>query len=169
MSVTEKAAALFRSHAAGLIDFSLDDLKVNAASLRKVGEAITKGTIGVEVGNTGPMLSAAYSRKRLLLRKESETDYPEGQAAIVHEGVHAWADLSNHRSGLSEEAAAYLTEVVYLRALNRRISKHPIYDAANEVASARHLFDRRGVHLKSADCEDLRQAIHQEPAYQDLK
>jgi hypothetical protein len=122
MSVTEKAAALFRSHAAGLIDFSLDDLKVNAGSLRKVGEAITKGTIGVEVGETGPMLSAAYSRKRLLLRKESETDYPEGQAAIVHEGVHAWADLSNHRSGLSEEAAAYLTEVVYLRVLNRRIS-----------------------------------------------
>ena len=169
MSVTEKAAALFRSHAAGHIDFSLDDLKVNAASLRKVGEAITKGTIGVEVGETGPMLSAAYSRKRLLLRKESETDYPEGQAAIVHEGVHAWADLSNHRSGLSEEPAAYLTEVVYLRVLNRRIGGHPIYDVANELAAARHLFDRRGVHLKSADCEDLRQAIHLEPAYQDLK
>src|SRR2546427_11283237 len=86
MSVTEKAAALFRSHAASLIDFSLDDLEINAANLRKVGEAMTKGTIGVEVGDTGPMLSAAYSRKKLVLRKESETDYPEGQAAIVHEG-----------------------------------------------------------------------------------
>ena len=169
MSVTEKAAALFRSHAASLIDFSLDDLKINAASLRKVGEAMTKGTIGVEVGDTGPMLSAAYSQKKLVLRKESETDYPEGQAAIVHEGVHAWADLSNHRSGLSEEAAAYLTEVVYLRIVNRRITGHPIYDAANALASSRHLFDRRGVHLKSEDCKDLRQAIHSEAAYQDLK
>lgn len=169
MSVTEKAAALFRSHAASLVDFSLDNLKVDAASLRKVGEAITKGTIGVEIGDTGPMLSAAYSRKKLILRKETETDYPEGQAAIVHEGVHAWADLSNHRSGLSEEAAAYLTEVVYLRVLNRRISGHPIYDAANELASSRHLFDRRGVHLKSEECEDLRQAIHSQSAYQDLQ
>jgi hypothetical protein len=168
MTLTEKAAALFRSHAASLVDFSLDELKVTPASLRKVGEAITKGTIGVEVGDTGPMLSAAYSRKRLLLRKETETDYPEGQAAIVHEGVHAWAELSNKRSGLSEEAAAYLTEVVYLKALNRRLSGHPIYDAANELAGARRLFDRRGVHLTAADCEDLRQAIHREPAYQDL-
>ena len=103
MSVTEKAAALFRSHAASLIDFSLDDLKINAASLRKVGEAMTKGTIGVEVGDTGPMLSAAYSQKKLVLRKESETDYPEGQAAIVHEGVHAWADLSNRRFGSTKK------------------------------------------------------------------
>ena len=169
MALPEKAAALFRSHAASLVDFSLDNLKINPANLKKVGEAITKGTIGVEVGDTGPMLSAAYSRKKLVLRKESETDYPEGQAAIVHEGVHAWADLSNQRSGLSEEAAAYLTEVVYLRILNRRISGHPIYDAANELASSRKLFERRGVHLKSDDCEDLRQAIHAEPAYQDLK
>ena len=86
----------------------------------------------------------------------------------MHEGVHAWAELSNKRSGLSEEAAAYLTEVVYLKALNRRLSGHPIYDAANELAGARRLFDRRGVHLTSSDCEDLRQAIHREPAYQDL-
>jgi hypothetical protein len=101
MSVTEKAAALFRSHAAGLIDFSLDELKINTANLPKVGDAITTGTIAVEIGDTGPMLSAAYTRKKLVLRQETETDYPEGQAAIVHEGVHAWADLSNHRSGLS--------------------------------------------------------------------
>jgi hypothetical protein len=47
--------------------------------------------------------------------------------------------------------------------VNCRISRHPIYDAA------RNLFDRRGVHLKSAGYEDLRQAIHAEPAYQDLR
>lgn len=169
MSVTEKAAALFRSHAVSLIDFSLDELKINPTNMRKVGEAIANETIGVEIANTGAMLSAAYSRKRLVLRKESETDYPEGQAAIVHEGVHAWADLSNHRSGLSEEAAAYLTEVIYLRAVNRRIKGHPIYDAANELADSRKLFERRGVRLKSEDCESLRQAIHADPAYQDLQ
>jgi hypothetical protein len=169
--VNDKVAALFRSHAVSFIHFSLENLQINPANLRKVGDAITKGTIGVSIGDTGPMLSAAYSQraKTMALRKESETDYPEGQAAIVHEGVHAWADLANRRSGLSEEAAAYLTEVVYLQAVHRRIKGHPIYDAANELASARGLFERRGVHLTAADCESLRQAIHAEPAYQDLQ
>jgi hypothetical protein len=171
VSVNDKVAALFQSHAASLIHFSLENLQINSANLRKVGEAIKKGAIGVTIGDTGPMLSAAYSprSKTMALRKESETEYPEGQAAIVHEGVHAWADLSNRRSGLSEEAAAYLTEVVYLQAVHRRIRGHPIYDAANELARSRGLFDRRGIHLTSSECEALRQAIHAEPAYQDLQ
>ena len=168
MTFKEKVEALFRSHPISIIDFAVDDLKVNPTAMKKVAAAIKDGTVGVEVGDTGGMLYAAYSRKRLLLRKESETDYPEGRAAIVHEGVHALADLSKFTSGVLDECAGYLTEVVYLKHLNRRLRGHAIYDAANSIAAAHDLFTKRGKKLTRADCKDLADAIVAEPAYQGL-
>ncbi len=87
---------------------------------------------------------------------------------IVHEGVHAWADLSNFKKGLSDECAAYVTEVLYLHAVNRRLSGHPIYDAANEVVATQGLDKRHGVSLTREQCQSLRDAIKAEPAYQSL-
>jgi hypothetical protein len=168
MAFKDKVEALFRTHPISLIDFAIDDLKVNATTMKKVAAAIKDGTVGVEVGDTGSMLYAAYSRRRLLLRKESETDYPEGRAAIVHEGVHAWADLSKFKSGVLDECAGYLTEVVYLKHLNRRLSGHPIYDAANGLAAALDLYSKRGKKLTRDDCKALADAIVAEPAYQGL-
>ena len=168
MAFKDKVEALFRTHPISLIDFAIDDLKVNATTMKKVAAAIKDGTVGVEVGDTGSMLYAAYSRRRLLLRKESETDYPEGRAAIVHEGVHALADLSKFKSGVLDECAGYLTEVIYLKHLNRRLSGHPIYDAANSLAAALDLYSKRGKKLTRDDCKALADAIVAEPAYQGL-
>ncbi len=90
------------------------------------------------------------------------------RAAIVHEGVHAWADLSKFKSGVLDECAGYLTEVVYLKHLNRRLSGHPIYDAANGLAAALDLYSKRGKKLTRDDCKALADAIVAEPAYQGL-
>jgi hypothetical protein len=159
MSLREKVESLFRKHPIGLIDFYVDDLWVSPTNMKKVANAIKKGTIGVEVGDTGPLLAAAYSRKRLILRKETEADYPEGRAAIVHEGVHAWADMASFKSGLLDECAAYLTEVIYLKHVNRRISGHPIYDAAGALADTHKLYEKRRAHLTRSDCRTLSDAI----------
>ena len=168
MSLLDKVESLFRKHRLDLIDFSVGDLWVNLTNMKKVADAIKKGTVGVEVGNTGPLLAEAYSRKRLLLRKETEADYPEGRAAIVHEGVHAWADMASFKSGLLDECAAYLTEVIYLEHLKRRIPGHPISDAAAALAATHKLYGKRGKHLTRSDCQALSDAILAEPAYQGL-
>jgi hypothetical protein len=168
MAFSAKVEALFKTHPMTLIDFAVDDLKVNPTTMKKLAASIKDGTIGIEIKDTGSKLSAAYSRKRIILRKESEADYPEGRAAFVHEGVHAWADLSRFTSGVLDECAGYLTEVVYLMHLKRKISGHPIYDAANALAASKKLGSKRGQKLTRADCQPLSDAIKADSAYQGL-
>jgi hypothetical protein len=82
--------------------------------------------------------------------------------------VHAWADLSSFKSGVLDECAGYLTEVVYLTLLKRKISGHPIYDAANALAASWKLAGKRGQKLTRADCQSLSDAIMADSAYQGL-
>jgi hypothetical protein len=168
MAFRDKVEALFRTHPITLIDFSVDQLEVSPTTMKKLAASIKDGTIGIEIKQTGSKLSAAYSRKRIILPRESEADYPEGRAAIVHEGVHAWADLSSFKSGVLDECAGYLTEVVYLTLLKRKISGHPIYDAANALAASWKLAGKRGQKLTRADCQSLSDAIMADSAYQGL-
>jgi hypothetical protein len=77
--------------------------------------------------------------------------------------------LASFKSGLLDECAAYLTEVIYLKHVNRRISGHPIYDAAGALADTHKLYEKRGAHLTRSDCRTLSDAILAEEAYRDLK
>jgi hypothetical protein len=70
---------------------------------------------------------------------------------------------------LNDEAAAYLAEVIYLRAAHSWVSggtaEMAIYNAADQLAKAHDLYSKSGVRVSNDDAADLRAAIHKHPAY----
>lgn len=116
-TLVEKVASVFRSPLVDKIDFHFhpEGLHVNSLRLRAVGEAISKGRIGVEISSTGTILSAAYSphSNKMTLPDEKVTGTGIGRSGILHEGVHALVDLYKCTSTtkLTDEAAAYLARV----------------------------------------------------------
>ncbi len=158
------------------IDFHLGGLHISPQRLGSVGQAIRQGRIRVEVASTGSMLSAAYSphHNRMTIQSEQVLSEVTGQAGIVHEGVHALVDLFRATSTtvLSDEAAAYLAEVIYLRAAHTWVrgsaAVMAIYNAADRIAQAHRMYERTGAVLRFADYEPLRQAVNAHPAYSSI-
>ncbi|MBI4909578.1 MAG: hypothetical protein HY820_38530 [Acidobacteria bacterium] len=109
--------AILRGPHVARIEFWLEGLHISGAGLRQVAAAIEQGRIGVAF--TCPQQiraedAGAYDRRTddLLIRDGPEMDY-----SIVHESVHAMVDLQSAKNTLelSDEAAAYIAEVVYRR------------------------------------------------------
>ena len=173
--LVENVASVFRGILIEKIDFQFhpEGLVVNPLRLRAVGEAISKGRIEVVVGSTGKMLSAAYSphSNKMTLANEKVTGTATGRSGILHEGVHALVDLYKCTSltDLSDEAAAYLAETIFLHTGNVRINGDVdamrIYNAADDIAKQYGLYKKKGVKLTRKQYEPLRQAIHVNPAY----
>ncbi|GJM43556.1 MAG: hypothetical protein DHS20C21_03980 [Gemmatimonadota bacterium] len=174
MSFQQQVAAIFSSAAAGKIDFQLDGFCVNPARLKQVGAAIACGRIELIQSKKGGGLSAAYSphSDRLTVPSKTNPAAHKYQVAIVHEGVHALVDIFGKGAGLTvldDEAAAYLAEVVFHKAIHRPLpsgdSEKKIYEAADKVATKHGLYGKKPVKLKSSDVKELREAIHAHPEY----
>jgi hypothetical protein len=90
---------------------------------------------------------------------------------VLHEGIHALVDMYKCKevTVLNDEAAAYLAEVIYLRAAHSWVgggaAEMAIYNAADQVAKAHGLLNKLGVRLSIDDVADLRAAINKHPAY----
>ena len=176
MAIEQRVAAVLRGRHVGGIDFHLGGFHVSASRLDCVAKAIEERRITIRIANTGNLLSAGYSphSNHITLGSENAPDNVMGQASIVHECVHAMSDLymCTQLTELSDEAAAYLTEVVFLRTVGHWVSggapAMAIYNAADTLAKARGLRTTRGVKLTWADYEPLRRAIHAHPAYSGL-
>lgn len=176
-SLPEKVASVFSNFLVDGISFDLhpEGLLVNPIRLREVGKAIAAGRIKVVVASTGGILSAAYSphSNTMTITSEKVLEAGTGRSGVLHEGVHALVDLYKCTSttSLTDEAAAYLAETIYLRAGKIRFDADAaalkIYDAADELAKARGLYKkkRKPVRLARADYEPLREAIRAHPAY----
>ncbi len=158
------------------IDFYFGRLHIDAQGLRTVGSAIRRGRIQVRVGNTGPLLGAAYSshHNRMTVPSARAHTTTLGQAAILHEGVHALLDLTRFQTtALTDETAAYLAEAIYLRAASTMpVSRNPdtmrIYRTAFQLINQHLLANRRGVRLRAADYQPLLDAIHNHQAYRGI-
>ena len=175
MSLADKVAAIFESPRVARIHFRLGRLEVSPQRLRGVGKAIKKGDIKVVISKTGTLLSAAYSpHSDTLTVPDDKLATVTSQAAVLHEGVHALVDMYKCKelTVLNDEAAAYLAEVIYLRAAHSWVGggelEMAIYSAADQVAKTHDLYSKPGVRLSSEDVADLRAAIHKHPAYSGL-
>lgn len=175
MSLAAKVAAIFEGPRIARIHFRLGRLEVSPARLRGVGKAIKKGDIHVVIAKTGKLLSAAYSpHSDTFTLPDDKLASVNSQAAVLHEGIHALVDLYKCKevTVLNDEAAAYLAEVIYLRAghnwINGGAAEMAIYNAADQVAKAHDLYSKRGVKLSLSDVDDLRKAIHAHPAYNSI-
>jgi hypothetical protein len=175
MSLADKVAAIFEGPRAARIDFRLGRLEVSPKRLRGVGKAIKKGDIKVEVHTGGKLLGAAYDpHDDTLMVPDDKLASVASQAGVLHEGVHALVDMYKCKdvTVLNDEAAAYLAEVIYLRAahswVNGGAAEMAIYNAADQIAKAHNLYNKRGVRLSNDDAADLRAAIHKHPAYSSI-
>jgi hypothetical protein len=172
MSLADKVAAIFEGPRVARIHFRLGRLEVSPQRLRGVGKAIKKGDIKVELEKGGKLLSASYHpHSDTLTVPDDKLASVASQAGVLHEGIHALVDMYKCKevTVLNDEAAAYLAEVIYLRAahswINGGAAEMAIYNAADQVAKAHDLYGKRGVRLSLDDVADLRAAINKHPAY----
>lgn len=173
MSLQLRVASVLRGPRIDRINFYLGGLHISPQKLRAVGDAIASGQISVVIQSTGTLLSAAYSphSNRMTLSNNQVTDTVIGQAGIVHEGVHALVDLyrCTNITVLDDEAVAYLTGVIYLRAAHTWVrggtAEMAIFNSADNIAQTHRLYERSGVSLAWRDYEPLRQVISAHPAY----
>ena len=175
MSLATTVAAIFEGPRAARIHFRLGRLEISPLRLRGVGQAIKKGDIKVEVASSGKLLSASYHpHSDTLTVPDDKLASVSAQAGVLHEGVHALVDMYKCKevTVLNDEAAAYLAEVIYLRAahswVNGGAAEMAIYNAADQLAKAHDLYSKRGVWLSVDDAADLRAAIHKHPAYNSI-
>jgi hypothetical protein len=169
-----KVADVLRSPPIDKIDFVLvdDAIEVTPRRLRQVADVIEKGRIDVAVADTGSLLGAAYSphSNKMTLRSLQVPDGGLGRSMIVHEGVHALVDLFRYTKAteLSDEAAAYLAETLFMRSIGLTVTGGgalPIYNAAAALIDAHKLGKGRQVRLQWADYLPLREAVRAHPAY----
>jgi hypothetical protein len=174
MAIEDDVAAVFSDSQVKAIDFSLEKLTVNSHRLATVGLAIKEKRIKVEVTSTGIVLGAAYSPhpNRMTLSNADMLKSAVGRAGVLHEGVHGLVDLFKEHTltVLQDEAAAYIAEVIYLRAWGRTVkSDHletkAIYDAAWAIVDGRSMHATKRVKLKAQDCQALITAIQGHTAY----
>jgi len=157
-------------------DFSLEGFVVSPTRLHGVGQAVTNGTIGLEIADTGRYFAAAYSRgpqRHFTLRKLTLQPNDSWREEIVHESVHAAFDLAKETPADDlDEAAAYLAGAVFIIAGGLKIT-YPgadegsnILNAANEAVERLKLHERKGQRLRREQVRDLLAAINAHPGYQ---
>lgn len=165
----------FYKHRIAACDFTLEGFAVSPSRLSGVAQAVTAGTIGVEIADAGPNFAAAYSRgpqRHFTLRKLTFEPSDSWREVIVHESVHAAFELARETPADElDEAAAYLAGAVYLRAGGLRITYKgadpgaAILTAANEAVERLKLHERHGQKLRREQVEALLAAIHAHPGY----
>jgi hypothetical protein len=177
MSLASKVAEVYSDVRVARIDFYLGALHVDASGLKKVGEAITGSKICIVEGSTGKRLSGGYSphNDQLTLPKGVDPALDKWKVVIVHEGVHALVDMAGKKAGLTvldEEAAAYLAEVVFMKAAYQTLptggSEADIFKEADALAQSHGLYTDKGAKVPLADAKKLREAIHKTPIYSSL-
>ena len=175
MSLATTIAAIFEGPRAARIHSPTRAAGSVAAAPVRCRQGDKKGDIKVEVASSGKLLSASYHpHSDTLTVPDDKLASVAAQAGVLHEGIHALVDMHKCKevTVLNDEAAAYLAEVIYLRAahswVNGGAAEMAIYNAADQLAKAHGLYSKRGVRLSVDDAADLRAAIHKHPAYSSI-
>ncbi|MBL8587032.1 MAG: hypothetical protein JNK46_00745 [Methylobacteriaceae bacterium] len=94
-------------------------ITVNRACFTTVAEKIDNGHITVQTGNTGDAAATYMGSTNTITTPPLTGRFAQGN--FVHESLHAYFDMA--RSGvpaLDDEAACYITEVLYVRMMGLR-------------------------------------------------
>lgn len=157
------------------IDFHLEGIHISPQRLRAVGDAFRDGRIGIEFGNTGKLLSAAYTpgkNRRMTLRDWDVVNNRKKHVDIFHEGVHALVDLFFcNVTDVQDETLAYIAEANYARVASinyGNLDSLPIYKTAFDLVDKHQMRLKTGVKLQAEDYADLVKAIRSNAAYKDL-
>ncbi|MCI0639201.1 MAG: hypothetical protein L0Y72_01720 [Gemmataceae bacterium] len=185
MTELERKVAEFLSDRAEThaVDFSFENagggFRIHAAGLARVADAIRQQRIRVCSGSLPHGAGGQYHQTANRVGLDSER-FPRdrnGKAIVLHEAVHALMDLSNvvAATRLSDEAAAYLTQVIYLYYKGRRnFSASTLLQAAYDVAVQSGIIDpptqiiQRGVRISWHWYAPLRQAIQNHDLYNQI-
>ncbi|MCI0378802.1 MAG: hypothetical protein L0215_14435 [Gemmataceae bacterium] len=164
------------------IDFHFENagggFHISPQGFARVARAIRQERIRACTGSTslGAGIAGLYYQNTNRFELVSDV-FPAAvnpRGIIVHEAVHALIDLCKcvATTRLSDEAAAYLAQVVFMFQNGRRTFTRPQYTAAYDLAKASGIIDpatnavHAGVRLTWQQYEPLRREIHNRPAYQ---
>jgi hypothetical protein len=172
----QRLIQVLRSPTAQKIDFYFGFLHVNGFGYQAVADAVSKGSIGVRLGQVPALAAAAFDGAARVF------DFPDGgiygvnmsdQANIVHEATHAMKWLIYRRARIVEadtqdEGAAYVAGSLYL--LYNNLDWGPGNDFHHVVGSqvARSIMNKKGALVPLTDEARLRAAITFHPAYSQI-
>lgn len=176
MAAQQKIYEILTTHPVQRINFSIEGFPINAHRLGKVADAVRDCRIQLDEQPAGKLLGAAYSphSDKMSVGSDIGTSVV-ARAGVVHECVHALVDMFEYKEMrvMTDEAAAYLAENVYLIALKKSVGTPDaktaaIYNEARGLVTKKKLHAKSGVRLRRADLEPLIKAIHAHDAYRSI-
>jgi hypothetical protein len=159
-------------------------IAVNAIAYTIVAKAVCDHRISIYPLNIPQGVSAVYDNELNLLNVDfAKVQTPYQQSEVLHECTHALLDLFKafHFTYLTSEVAAYLSQTLYLKAINKPLPKSrilfgadrhdPMWDdifvKADMLAQKQNLYaGNTAPFLVRADFQSLRDAI--QPFYKNL-
>jgi hypothetical protein len=176
MAAQQKVYEILTTHPVQKINFSIEGFQISASRLAKVAEAVRDCRIKLEEQPSGKLLGAAYSphSDKMSVGSDIGTSVV-ARAGVVHECVHALVDMFEYKDMrvMTDEAAAYLAENVYLMALKKSVGTPDaqtaaIYNAARGLVAKKKLLAKAGVRIGRAELEPLIKAINSHDAYRSI-
>ena len=176
MSLSTTISRILGDEHARLIDFHIAGLHITGRGLGRVAQSITSGDIAVcPRDNMSTAARYRFTRDEMHVASDLERqlqgdDSANVKALIVHEGVHALADLEQLGSmtSLQSESSGFLAQAWYrLKANGGRPhrSRIEIFQKAQQVVINAGLLDNAGRTVAWNDYQELREAIQRHPNY----
>ena len=157
------------------MDFTIAGLRVNGTGLREVATYIRNDRIAVcsrDTMSTPGRYRMARDEMHVRSDLHDDLDDSNKRSLIVHEAVHALADVRAHSrmTSIQTETSGFIAQAHYrLKYRNGRTwrSRVAIFQEALAVVTTKRLHERSGVTVQWNDYAALRQAIQQHPNYRD--
>jgi len=178
MNLSRRVVDVLEEPAVRRINFQLGRLPVTSWQLGRVARKIGGNKIHIYLNaSLGHAAEYVPARDSILLMDTTVFNSSYGKSCIVHEAVHAMADMNMATSTTlySSEVSAYLAQMIYDEVASKRNSKfrfkalirNPAGRIAREALKLIDKFDmtRKVVNLDWKDYHELREAIKDHPKY----
>ncbi|TWS99692.1 hypothetical protein [Reyranella sp. CPCC 100927] len=152
------------------INFSMPGVTISGLSFAWVANAIQQGTIGVVIEAQKPGAGASYKPDpdQFSLPHPTFGVAMNEMAAIVHESVHAWVDLTKtSTSRVTNELCAYLAGAMFREYMHEKQPQDPpTFKVAGLVAQ--RLIARNDRTVRRDEIEMMRIELQRRPIYADI-
>jgi hypothetical protein len=175
MALKGDVSGILRDEHCRSMDFTIAGLHVNGRGFREVAAHIADDRIAVCSRDTMTTPGRyRMTRDEMHVRSDLEDDLEDSntRALIVHEAVHALADIRGlaRMTNSQSESSGFIAHALYrLKYRDGRTwrSRIPIFREALNVVTSKRLHEQSGVTVQWDDYAALREAIHQHTNYED--